>query len=82
MEPFIRALMARNCQQVLGPNLDDPSKFVLCWTPDGCEHASTRSRTTGGTGLAISVASEFGIPVFNMANEKSARRVNNWLNAY
>ena len=61
-----KSLMARNCQQVLGPKLDDPSRFVLCWTPDGCESIATRTPKTGGTGQAIALASAMGIPVINM----------------
>ena len=63
-----RKLMARNCHQVLGPSLRSKSAFVLCWTPDGCEHHRDRTQDTGGTGQAISVASENDIPIYNMAN--------------
>lgn len=66
-----RALMARNCQQVLGEKLDDPIEFVLCWTPDGCSDEKSRTRQTGGTGLAITIASRNGIPVFNLQNDFS-----------
>lgn len=66
----VRALMARNVMQVLGPNLDMPSEFVICWTPDGCYTHQKRTKETGGTGLAISVASENGIPVFNLQDSK------------
>lgn len=74
-----QALMARNCQQVLGENLDDPVEFVICWTPDGCEDDKTRSKETGGTGLAITIASRNGIPVFNLKNEFSKDFVINTL---
>jgi hypothetical protein len=50
--------MIRNSAQVLGPKLDDPSLFVLCWTPGG--------KGGGGTGQAIRVATTYGIPVFDM----------------
>lgn len=63
-----RALHARNVGQVLGMDLETPVSFVLCWTPDGCESESTRTRDTGGTGTAITLASRRGIPVFNMGN--------------
>lgn len=65
-----RKLMARNGYQILGPNLDEEEKvrFVLCWTPDGCESTKTRSRKTGGTGQAISIADAYGVPVINMFN--------------
>jgi len=52
-------LHARNCHQVLGPNLDDPSGFVVCWTPDG--------KVVGGTATAINLAKQRGIKVLNMA---------------
>jgi len=71
----IRKLMARNVYQVQGVNLDQNSKFLICWTPDGCESAETRTNKTGGTGLAISLASELGIPIFNLKNEASLERV-------
>lgn len=65
----IKLFMARNIQQVLGKNLDDPSDFVITWTPDGCKSQEQRSKETGGTGQAIACASERGIPVFNLKNE-------------
>lgn len=56
----------RNCAQILGLNLDNPVKFVLCWTPDGAETKTTSK--TGGTGQAIRLATKYNIPVINMAN--------------
>lgn len=53
-------LMSRNTYQVLGPNLDDPVDFVLCWTKDG--------KASGGTGQAIRIATDLNIPVFNFKN--------------
>ncbi len=61
-----RGLMARNAMQILGHEMDTPSLFVLCWTPDGCESHATRTRATGGTGQAISIASHHQVPVFNL----------------
>lgn len=61
-------LMARNVQQICGAKLNDKSKFVICWTKDWCESHKTYSRSTGGTGLAIALASLLDIPVFNIAN--------------
>lgn len=64
-----KALHARNMHQVLGDNLDTPSEFVLCWTPDGAEYSKQTSKKTGGTGGAIRLASSLNIPVVNMYNE-------------
>lgn len=61
-----KSLHARNVGQVLGDNLDTPVSFVVCWTLDGAQSHSEISRTTGGTGTAIRLASLEGIPVFNL----------------
>lgn len=67
----IQKLMARNVHQILGQNLKSPSLFVICWTPDGCEHFKDRTARTGGTGQAIAIASKYNVPVFNLKNESS-----------
>jgi len=54
----VRKLMARNCYQVLGRDLQSPVLFVLCWTPGG--------KGGGGTGQAIRLAKACQIPVFDM----------------
>lgn len=66
MKDPVKKLMIRNVYQVLGGTLDKPSEFVLCWTKDGCEHYQDRTGKTGGTGLAIEIASRYNIPVINM----------------
>jgi hypothetical protein len=72
LKESVRKLMIRNVFQVLGPTLESEqrSKFVICWTPDGCESDKTRSIITGGTGMAISVASKFSVPVINLNSEE------------
>ena len=51
-------LFGRNMFQVLGLDLKTPSKFLICWTPEG--------RLVGGTRLAIKCAQVNNIPVFNL----------------
>ena len=67
-----RALHARNSHQILGADLRTPVDFVVCWTPDGCESEQDRSRRTGGTGQAISLAHRWGVPVINLARGRGA----------
>lgn len=55
---FAAEAHTRNMGQMLGANLDRPSKVVLCYTPDGA--------ASGGTGQAIRVAEALGVPVLNM----------------
>jgi len=69
-----KKLMARNVMQVLGPDLNTPSNFVICWTKDGCINEDERSNKTGGTGQAIAIASRYGIPVFNLARPEHLSR--------
>lgn len=57
--PAVRKLHARNAAILLGPKLDRPVNAVVAWTPEGA--------VTGGTGLALRIAAERGIPVFNLA---------------
>ena len=52
LSAFVQALHTRNVFQVLGPGLDSPAEFVLCWTADG--EASGR----GGYVAAIQAAKE------------------------
>lgn len=53
-----KLLMGRNVYQVLGKLLNKPSKFIICYTKDGC--------FSGGTGLALRVAKDYGIPIYNL----------------
>lgn len=55
----IWSLMARNCQQVLGENLDTPTDFIVCWTPDDYK---------GGTSQALRIARDLKIPYYNLFN--------------
>lgn len=55
----VRMLLARNMHQVLGPNLDTPVDFVVCWTTGG--------RVQGGTAHAIRLAKSRNIDVYNLA---------------
>jgi len=70
-----KKFMARNMQQVMGFGLDEPSKFVICWTPDGCTTKAARSKQTGGTGQAIAYADEMEVPVFNFFHENAGRGI-------
>lgn len=76
-----KKLHARNCHQILGLNLDDPVKFVVCWTPDGCESKRTRSRESGGTASAIVIGEKHGSLVFNLKNPGSRVRLTEYLRA-
>lgn len=71
----VKKLMARNTHQIMGPNCDSLSRFVVCYTKDGCETGYDRTKMTGGTGQAIDLASRLGIPVFNLKNKDALQRL-------
>jgi len=78
-KPFARQLHGRNSFQVLGPILNDPSDFLVCWTPDGCLHHHGRTRNTGGTGTAISIASMYHTKVYNLRNPEHHAQWTAWV---
>ena len=57
--PTVRKLHARNAA-IVGVGLGCPVDAVVAWTPGGT--------VKGGTGVAISIAVEAGIPVLNLAS--------------
>ena len=67
----VRKLMARNVHQVLGIGLDTPSEFLICWTQDGATCEENVTKHTGGTGMAIRIASQNKIPVYNLCNRET-----------
>lgn len=77
---YIKRLHGRNAFQVLGSDLKTPSKFVVCWTPDGAVCHEDRSISTGGTGTAISIASHYGVKVFNLARPDHLAKIKRFLN--
>ena len=60
-----RKLLGRNSQQVLGEQLDSPTSCVIAWTPNG--------EPVGGTQVAIKVAWQRSIPVYNLFHKKIQR---------
>ena len=60
--PAARKCLARNCGQVLGPTLNEPTRIIVCWTHAG--------RLVGGTSLALRIALDHDIPIINLGDPK------------
>jgi len=60
-----RRLLARDGDQVLGTGLLDPVRLVACWTADGT--LDGERLYDDGTGQALRIAHDHGIPVLNLA---------------
>ncbi|AHY25160.1 DprA-like DNA recombination-mediator protein [Pectobacterium bacteriophage PM2] len=60
----VQILLARNVNQVLGVNCDDPVDAVFFWAPE------YKGRVKGGTRAAVHLARNLGIPTYNLFNAK------------
>ncbi len=74
-----KKLIVRDTYQVLGYDLKTPSNFIICWTSDACISSEQRTEKTGGTGQAISIAADLGIPIYNLRIQSHREKVVDWL---
>lgn len=76
LSPYVRKLMARNCMQVLGDELDDPVKMVISWArAPVLNDKGLLVDCDGGTGMAVRLAASLDIPVYSLAVEDHRRRL-------
>jgi hypothetical protein len=68
-----RRLRARDCHQVIGPDLASPAALLVCWTAAGSLDGRGEGRE--GTAQALRVAHAREVPVFNLARAGETRRV-------
>lgn len=73
LSPEDRLLLARNCHQVLGVELQSPARMVACWTADGS--LDGEGLYDDGTGQALRIAHEHGVPVRNLARAEHLRQM-------
>lgn len=66
-----RQLHARNGLQMLGPDMTDLSKFVMCWTKNGSG--------AGGTGQAIRIAKHYKVPIYDLGRPNGLDELNQFL---
>jgi hypothetical protein len=71
LSPFVRSLMARNAMQVMGPAMDRPADLIVAYTPGAA--------VTGGTGQALRMAGELGIPIRNLGDPAVLASVRRYL---
>ena len=68
LKDAIKLIKSRNVYQVLGEDLKSPSDVLVCWTDEGV--------VTGGTGLAIKIAMDHGIPIVNVGDHETKKNFN------
>lgn len=70
-----RLLHARNCQQVLGKNLDSPIDFLIFYARE------RKGFVEGGTATAVFIARRMGIPTFNLFDNSTREDWTAWAKA-
>ena len=68
-----QTLHSRNAHQVLGKDLQTPSKLVIFWAPE------VNKSIKGGTATAVKLARKHNIPVFNLADDEVYNRLQNFV---
>ena len=58
----------RNSMIILGRDLLQPVNFVICWTED--------AKLKGGAAMGIRIANLYKIPVFNLADPTTIKKLN------
>lgn len=74
LKPGAKKLHGRNIFQVLGQDLDTPSKFLICWAP-----VDKHGVPKGGTRTAWVLAKQNGVECFNLNNAEHKERIEEWL---
>lgn len=72
-----KLLMTRNCYQILGRNLNDPSKLVICWTPDGEESGDTGQALWLAKMVNESTNVHYRIKIINLKKEAHRQAMKN-----
>lgn len=62
-----KTMHSRNPYQVLGIDLETPSKALMCWAPP------IKDGVRGGTGTAVRLAMQYGIPIHNLYFDEVCR---------
>ena len=70
----VKLMMMRNVNQVLGEDLHTPSQAVICWTLNGS--------VVGGTAMALTIAMDKSIPIFNLALPDTMDRMEKFFGEY
>lgn len=79
LKPAVQTIVASKAHVILGKDLQNPVKFLVCWSQDGAESSSEKSPKTGYIGVAIALASSLKIPVFNLQKPDALDRLKQFL---
>lgn len=70
-----QAMKACNVAELLGVGLDQPSRFLLCYSACAAQSPQELTRHSGATGELIRLADYLEIPVVNFARDDALQRL-------
>lgn len=79
MTDAVKAIIARHAHVILGPDLNTPVDFLICWSQDGIENGDKRSIKSGYMSIPVALAASRSIPVFNLKNVDAIGRFRNFI---
>lgn len=79
LKPAVQTIIASKAHVILGKDLNNPVKFLVCWTQDGAETVADRNARTGYIGVGIALAASLKIPVFNLKKPDALERLKQFL---
>ena len=81
MKEAVQTIIARYAHVLLGSELNNPVRFLLVWSADGCETKAEKTAKTGFVGVPIALANDAEIKVFNLARNDAFERLSQYLNS-
>ena len=76
MKQGAKHLHTGNVYQLLGQDLNTPSRFVICYA----EPQGKKGHVKGGTGTAVKLGIDNGVEIINLYHETQRKRVEDWVN--
>lgn len=75
LKESVLRIIGSKVHAIMGEELKTPTKFFVCWSPDGAETGDAVTPKTGYMGIPIKVASSMRLPVFNLKNPDAMERL-------
>lgn len=82
LKPGLQKIISSSARCVLGKNVQSVAVFMVCWSADGAESYREKTQQTGNLSVPLRIATEVGIPVFNLGKQGSLDRLNVYLNQH
>jgi hypothetical protein len=78
----VKKILATYINMIIGARLDSRSEFVIIWSDDSAEEPAEKTNKTDAVGPIIDIASELGIPVFNLKRHDAMQRIRSYIKKF